>query len=272
MSSTGSTPIPRGWYPDPSGTTAWRWWDGSAWTEHTSAPAPSAPEAYLATAYPAYQPARAVPSVYDRFSSEMKTVPWGKLAFLAFVLVAVAQLLTVWAEASWFRHAYDVIRTTPTGVTPVLPTQSSRLALASQLTLLVEAAFYVALCIWQFHAAKTAPTPPPPSTSVPRPRGRRMVHPDRQFLVSLPGHSGLLCAGDPGRQVVGRMWACFVGALIMNLVTDGFALVGNPVGFVFAAVSFALACGFSHFGIRTVGLIAAAHQRLLYPGQSATQP
>jgi len=86
----------------------------------------------------------------------MKTVPWGKLAFLAFVLVAVAQLLTVWAEASWFRHAYDVIRTTPTGVTPVLPTQSSRLALASQLTLLVEAAFYVALCIWQFHAAKTA--------------------------------------------------------------------------------------------------------------------
>lgn len=23
---------PAGWYPDPSGTAAWRWWDGTAWT------------------------------------------------------------------------------------------------------------------------------------------------------------------------------------------------------------------------------------------------
>jgi hypothetical protein len=213
-----------------------------------------------------------VPSVYDRFSSEMKTVPWGKLAFLAFVLVAVAQLLTVWAEASWFRHAYDVIRTTPTGVTPVLPTQSSRLALASQLTLLVEAAFYVALCIWQFHAAKTAQLLHLPARRSPGLGVGGWFIPIVNFWFPYQAIRDCFAPGDSGRQVVGRMWACFVGALIMNLVTDGFALVGNPVGFVFAAVSFALACGFSHFGIRTVGLIAAAHQRLLYPGQSATQP
>lgn len=27
--------LPAGWYPDPSGQAAQRWWDGSAWTEHT---------------------------------------------------------------------------------------------------------------------------------------------------------------------------------------------------------------------------------------------
>jgi hypothetical protein len=37
---SGATP---GWYPDPSGQAAWRYWDGSAWTAHQSpaSPAPS---------------------------------------------------------------------------------------------------------------------------------------------------------------------------------------------------------------------------------------
>jgi Protein of unknown function (DUF2510) len=28
---------PPGWYSDPSGSLAWRWWDGRAWTSHTAA-------------------------------------------------------------------------------------------------------------------------------------------------------------------------------------------------------------------------------------------
>jgi hypothetical protein len=29
---------PAGWYPDPAGAAAWRWWDGRSWTWHTHAP------------------------------------------------------------------------------------------------------------------------------------------------------------------------------------------------------------------------------------------
>lgn len=32
-------PVP-GWYPDPQGPPAERWWDGTAWTAHTRVPAP----------------------------------------------------------------------------------------------------------------------------------------------------------------------------------------------------------------------------------------
>lgn len=44
--STTSTPVPSGWYPDPSGARQWRVWTGSQWSELTRpygevAPAPS---------------------------------------------------------------------------------------------------------------------------------------------------------------------------------------------------------------------------------------
>lgn len=35
-------PTPPGWYADPAGSPALRWWDGTAWTEHLSQPAVSA--------------------------------------------------------------------------------------------------------------------------------------------------------------------------------------------------------------------------------------
>jgi hypothetical protein len=44
--SSSTTPVPSGWYPDPSGTRQWRVWTGSTWSELTRpygdvAPAPS---------------------------------------------------------------------------------------------------------------------------------------------------------------------------------------------------------------------------------------
>ena len=31
---------PAGWYPDPTATNAWRWWNGHAWTAFTSGAGP----------------------------------------------------------------------------------------------------------------------------------------------------------------------------------------------------------------------------------------
>jgi hypothetical protein len=37
------TNAPAGWYPDPENASQSRWWDGTAWTDHRSAPAPTTP-------------------------------------------------------------------------------------------------------------------------------------------------------------------------------------------------------------------------------------
>jgi len=63
---TGTTTVPAGWYPDPQGPPLQRWWDGSAWTQHTNDPRPtpvSIPDPTVqptatAEALPAYVPMR----------------------------------------------------------------------------------------------------------------------------------------------------------------------------------------------------------------------
>ena len=39
--SAGGPHVPSGWYPDPSGTAPWRWWDGHRWTHETRTDDPS---------------------------------------------------------------------------------------------------------------------------------------------------------------------------------------------------------------------------------------
>ncbi len=54
MSATTTTPA--GWYDDPSGQAARRWWDGSGWTEHTDGPPPLASPATASAFAPAFAP------------------------------------------------------------------------------------------------------------------------------------------------------------------------------------------------------------------------
>jgi len=71
----GPTSPPAGWYPDPSGAPAQRYWDGNSWSGHVTPTGPS----YA----PQYPP-----------SAPRSRAPW--LIGIA-VLVALLALLTLWA-------------------------------------------------------------------------------------------------------------------------------------------------------------------------------
>lgn len=81
---------PAGWYPDPSGAAAARWWDGAQWTPHTQpgaaaqAPAPHVPSGYA--------PAPAVPAPVDVPTSTV----WVWLAIAASVVPFTTLFLMDW--------------------------------------------------------------------------------------------------------------------------------------------------------------------------------
>ena len=102
QSQTSSSANPAaGWYPDPQGGQGLRWWDGSAWTEHTHEGTPAAGGA--AAASTGASPASTTPAATA--ATESKPAPDGKkrvnfindhaLAILIVLLVILAAVVVL---------------------------------------------------------------------------------------------------------------------------------------------------------------------------------
>src|SRR5687768_7709639 len=63
-----------GWYPDPAHDSAWRWWDGTAWTQQTAAPSGA-----VAPASPAA----------DVVAQETSLARWAKIALVAYAVITL---------------------------------------------------------------------------------------------------------------------------------------------------------------------------------------
>ncbi len=269
MNPDGPGGPPPGWYPDPTGAKAWRWWDGQGWTGYASDPsAPrtpgyAGPEADALTTSGGLYPGT---SVHDRFAAEVNAGPWARLALVTYLAALAVGLLVAWAESSHVRELFHEIHVQlQTGVAQNSLAQQSDVNGYTFVNLVVLAPFYILFLRWQFQAAKTA-------------RGL-FIHAKRSaglgvgswfipvvnFWFPYQSIRDCLPPGDPGRTVVARMWAFFITMEVMNSTTAVLALLGNPIGFVFAGLTLALGIGFALEAAAAVDLIAAAHRRLLFP-------
>ncbi|QPE04982.1 DUF2510 domain-containing protein [Microbacterium schleiferi] len=92
---------PAGWYPDPMAPGILRFWDGTAWTAHTSAPTPAAQPAAATPAAPPTRPEpRKSPGV------DTNTV-WIWLIVLLPLASSLLALLVPWRSMLFFMHGWQ---------------------------------------------------------------------------------------------------------------------------------------------------------------------
>jgi hypothetical protein len=257
---------------------AWRWWSGVAWTEWASDPSAPAPlldqyqpGASAQPSYPSYPPTRSGPSLYgvspqQRFAAQEKAAVWARRAFTGYPVVIVVGMLAAWAGSSSLRHTLHQLRVQmDSGATATTHVQTASPNPLGLVNLALFAGFYIFVLIWQYQAASTARLLGLPAVRTPGLGVGSWFIPIVNFWFPYQAIRDCLPPDDPSRIVVSRLWAFFIATLVASATTNVLALYGNPTGFIVGGVALALSAGFAVNGVRAVGLIGAAHRRLLTP-------
>ncbi len=289
MDAAASGAAPPGWYPDPSGTTTWRWWDGYQWTAHISPPvappiyppvAPPQPQTWAHGAHGAYVAPAAgpytgpwaglprIPSAHERFASEKDMAPWAKRAFVGILAVTVLMAITAWPEGAWIRSVVEQVTSqVDAGVTNVTVNRPVGLTVVTSVVLLFQIAIFVVLLNWQYSAAKTARVLDVPAVHSAGLGVGSWFIPVVNLWFPYQAIRDCLPSGDPGRRIVLRMWLCYLGAIAAGGVAVGLSYARTPIAIAVAEIAVAFAIGVAFNGVSSVQAIGDAHQELLEPSQ-----
>ena len=260
MTTHGNSP-PAGWYSDPSGHHAWRWWDGQRWTEHTSTP--SQPPA-------AAQPIFTGVSPFAAFENEHDSAPWAKRALLVYVALVVIGAGLIWLAEPSLHASYTQLRFRLDH--PNAGTSLSRTALPvgyriwAPIEGLISIAGFVLFLVWQHRAATMARALGYPARRSPALGVGGWFIPICNFWFPYQAIRDCLPPGHPGRRMVLHMWLWYVASLCISVVTVVVLFSGSTVVAValrdvgsFATVIYA------SLAFRTVDFIYSTHRQVLYP-------
>ena len=244
VTTDSSTDPPAGWYQDPNGARAWRYWDGSSWTDHV---APWAPEVVAA-------------SPEERLAEERR---WARYAKWAFVALVPFQIAAQVLGALQFDHVYD-----GTFLTEQAPRRPSLLeplsiGLPQVLCSFAVLAFTLVLAYWTMQAARAAQAQ---GVTIRRSPGWAMAG---WFIPILnlwwPPQSIRSFAKDRQqlRHVVG-WWICFIVATVSAIVATFVAGAESfDAAIPFLVVGATSVLSFALLGVQVVDLVLGVHEQAL---------
>ncbi len=253
--------MPAGWYPDPSSPGWLRWWDGSAWTAHVSAP----PVAWAEVADPQHD-----------LASELSTAKWARIAMYAYAATYFLEALVIAILASPLAHdvkrAIDQANNDP-NITPN-PFRGHEGTLVAAIAgfdglSTIGLAAEVTIVVWLFNAMTFA---------------RRLGIPARRspvwailgFIVPVVGFwfpylcmVDLLEPGDRRRRLAGWWWACWLISPIIIWVVAIVSWFSIPVAVLVAIVVAVVPYAGARCGVAMIAASGATHEaRLTGPAGS----
>jgi hypothetical protein len=247
-----------GWYPDPSGQHAWRWWDGQQWTEHASTPAQS----------PMPSPQITAASPYPAFENEHNSAPWAKRALLVYMAVVVIGAGIVWLAEPALHTYNSQLRFHLAHPGSPFP-QVSLPGWYRAWTIiggLVEIAGFVLFLVWQSRAATTARSLGYPGRRSPALGVGGWFIPVCNFWFPYQAIRDCLPPGHPARPMVLHMWLWLMAQFCVSLVA-GIVLGSGPtpVGLAIRGVGALAIVVYAYLAFKVVAAIYAEHRRVLYP-------
>lgn len=243
MTDSSAEP-PAGWYQDPNGAQAWRYWDGSTWTDHVSPWAPAIVE----------------PTPAERVAEERRWARYAKWSFAAFVPFQVAG--TVLSAVLYDRVYHGTLLTDQA---PKNPNLFEPISLGGPYVLCAAVVLGLTLLLgyWTMQAARAAKSLGIPIVRSPGWAMAGWIIP----ILNLWWPPQTIRSFAKDRKQLGHVvgwWICWIVAVIAGTVGAIFAGTNDLESSIpFLVVSATSILSFALLGVQVVDLVLDVHERAL---------
>ncbi len=238
---------PPGWYDDPWGSPAKRWWDGSQWTGHVQAGGPTVGFG---------------PGLDQRLEDERRSARWARRAML---WAGPAQALAIVLNAFLFRDfADDFRKALDTNNSDAIDTIGSPgLSALSQLVGLAVLAAGIIFLIWFYRSLTLAREAGLPARRSPGLAVAGFIIPIVNLWWPYQSTIDALPAGHPAQPLVLRWWWMWIGTSISSVATVIVAFFSTAAMWIVAAAGVGLALSAAFAARDVIAEVFDAHAELI---------